>query len=152
MRESHSIFKMWWGSFSSKKMWEGNSTKVTVVMFEDDREWQHLIISMSTIKSVDNEGFDPSTSRMLSVRSTNWASRPLNRLTQLLLVMSQRNCCNRYFVLKFFNIQHSDTFRFVSFLMFLSTFRRFIRLVAHQDWIRRNTMDVAQVLKLVFLN
>jgi hypothetical protein len=31
------------------------------------------------IKSVDNEGFDPSTSRMLSVRSTNWASRPVNR-------------------------------------------------------------------------
>ena len=26
---------------------------------------------------VDNEGFDPSTSRMLSVRSTNWASRPV---------------------------------------------------------------------------
>jgi hypothetical protein len=31
------------------------------------------------IKSVDNEGFDPSTSRMLSVCSTNWASRPVNR-------------------------------------------------------------------------
>ena len=101
---------------------------------------------------MDNEGFDPSTSRMLSVRSTNWASRPLNRLTQLLLVHHLLNCCNIYSVLKFFNIQHSDTFRFVSFLMFLSTFRRFIRLVAHQDWIRRNTMDVAQVLKLVFLN
>jgi hypothetical protein len=28
-------------------------------------------------KVVDNEGFDPSTSRMLSVRSTNWASRPV---------------------------------------------------------------------------
>ena len=28
-------------------------------------------------KDVDNEGFDPSTSRMLSVRSTNWASRPI---------------------------------------------------------------------------
>ena len=28
---------------------------------------------------LDNEGFDPSTSRMLSVRSTNWASRPIFR-------------------------------------------------------------------------
>ena len=34
------------------------------------------------IKSVDNEGFDPSTSRMLSVRSTNWASRPITEFTR----------------------------------------------------------------------
>ena len=35
------------------------------------------IINVQKQKVLDNGGFDPPTSRMLSVRSTNWASRPL---------------------------------------------------------------------------
>ena len=50
-------------------------------------------------KSVDNEGFDPSTSRMLSVRSTNWASRPLNRFYTVMLVTIGEKNSNTYCVL-----------------------------------------------------
>ena len=37
--------------------------------------WNYIFILFYFI--LDNGGFDPPTSRMLSVRSTNWASRPL---------------------------------------------------------------------------
>ena len=47
------------------------------------RKLQTSLYASALAKTVDNEGFDPSTSRMLSVRSTNWASRPENRVTQL---------------------------------------------------------------------
>ena len=91
------IIKTWWGSLS--KLPKGFNFDLIsrlqglagtiILLCGNCKKMYGCVVGRTTktrSKTMDNEGFDPSTSRMLSVRSTNWASRPDNRLTRFLLV------------------------------------------------------------------